>query len=174
MGLTSSGVFPQIDRGRTIPHGIQIMWIAGIGVQLRPPERGQLSPFELGDEKDLAARADRLEIGGLVDGTIDRDGGFFDEMLAQTGVEFVHRFDDAAQVFGLDRKFAHAASVPPAEAGGEDDARSHRSSLSSNRHGRAPSRGPSADGLVPWASTGQPERSRRFAWMPRTNPGMTG
>jgi hypothetical protein len=37
-----------------------------------------------------------------VNGTIDRDGGFFDEMLTQGGVEFVHRLDDAAQVFGLD------------------------------------------------------------------------
>src|SRR5271166_4219009 len=42
MGATSSGVFPQIDRWRTIPHGIQIMRIADIiGVQLRPPERGE-------------------------------------------------------------------------------------------------------------------------------------
>jgi len=72
--------------------------------------------------------------------TIDRDGGFFDEMLTQGGVEFVHRLDDAAQVFGLDRKFAH--TVEAAESRGEDHPRGHRSSLSSNRPGRVPSYGP--------------------------------
>jgi hypothetical protein len=35
-------------------------------------------------------------------------------VMAQAGVELVHRFDDAAQVSGLDREFAHAAGVPPA------------------------------------------------------------
>jgi hypothetical protein len=34
-----------------------------------------------------------------VDGAVDRDGGFFDEMLAEAGVEAVHFLDDAAQVF---------------------------------------------------------------------------
>ena len=48
-------------------------------------QRDRLSAFELRDEEDLATGADRLEIGGLVDGTIDRDGGFFGEMLAQVG-----------------------------------------------------------------------------------------
>jgi hypothetical protein len=43
---------------------------------------GALSPFELGDEEDLAAGADRLEIGGLVDLTVDGDGGFFFEVVA--------------------------------------------------------------------------------------------
>jgi hypothetical protein len=60
-----------------------------------------LSAFELGDKEDLAARADRLEMGGLVDRAIHRDGGFFDEVLAQTGVEPVHRLDDTAQVPSL-------------------------------------------------------------------------
>jgi hypothetical protein len=33
-----------------------------------------------------------------VNGAVDRDGGFFDEMLAEAGVEAVHLLDDAAQV----------------------------------------------------------------------------
>jgi hypothetical protein len=37
--------------------------------------------LKFGDEEDFAAFADRLEIGGLVDGTVDRDGSFFFEML---------------------------------------------------------------------------------------------
>ena len=82
--------------------------------------------FEFGDEEDLATRADRLEIGGLVEGAVDRDGGFFFEVMAQARVELVHRLDDAAQVSGFDLKFAHAAGVAPAEAGGEDYACGHR------------------------------------------------
>ena len=35
-----------------------------------------LPAFEFGDEEDLAAFADRLEIGGLVDRAVDCDGGF--------------------------------------------------------------------------------------------------
>src|SRR5260370_18475651 len=58
-------------------------------------------PFELGDEKDLAAFADRLEIGGLVDRAVDRDGGFFDEVLAEAGGEAVPFPEDAPQVPGL-------------------------------------------------------------------------
>jgi hypothetical protein len=41
--------------------------------------------FELGDEKDLAAGADRLEIGGLVDLAVNRDGGFLLELVADAG-----------------------------------------------------------------------------------------
>jgi hypothetical protein len=41
-----------------------------------------LPSFELGDEEDFAAFADRLEIGGLVERAVDSDGGFFFEMLA--------------------------------------------------------------------------------------------
>jgi hypothetical protein len=33
--------------------------------------------------------ADRLEIGGLVDLTVDRDGGFFFEVMAEAGVKRV-------------------------------------------------------------------------------------
>ena len=92
-------------------------------------EAAGLSPFELGDEKDLGAWAERLEVGGLVEGTVDCDGGFFFEMLPQAGVELVHRLDDTAQVLGFDLEFAHPAGVPPAEAGGKHDAcpvRGHR------------------------------------------------
>src|SRR6516164_2882632 len=84
------------------------------------------APFELGDEEDFAAGSDRLEIGGLVDLAVDRDGGFFFEVVPEAGVEAIHFPDDAAQVFGLDLEFAHAAGVAPAEAGGEHDSRGHR------------------------------------------------
>jgi addiction module RelE/StbE family toxin len=83
------------------------------------------TPFELWDEEDLAARADRLEIGGLVDRAVDCDDGFFFAVVAQAGVELVHRLDDAAQVPGLDLKFAHPAGVAAAEPCGEDDPGSH-------------------------------------------------
>jgi hypothetical protein len=46
-------------------------------------------------------------------------------MLADAGVEPVHRLDDAAQISGLDGEFAHAAGVAAAEAGGEDNPRGH-------------------------------------------------
>jgi hypothetical protein len=85
-----------------------------------------LSAFELGDEADLAARADRAQIGGLVDGAADRDGGLFLEVVAEAGLELIHRLDDAAQVPRLDREFAHPAGVPPAEPGGKDDSCGHR------------------------------------------------
>jgi len=89
-------------------------------------QRGRLSSsFELGDEEDLGARAERLEIGGLVEGAVDRDGGFLFEVVAQARVELVHRLDDCAQVFRLDREFAHPAGVAAAKAGGEDDPRGH-------------------------------------------------
>src|SRR5215469_17725203 len=74
-----------------------------------------LSALELGDEEDFAAFADRLEIGGLMEGAVDRDGGLLFEMLTEAGVEAVHLLDDAAQVFGLDLEFAHAAGVAAAE-----------------------------------------------------------
>ena len=106
--------------------------------------RLKLPPFELGDEEDLAARADRLEIGGLVDLAVDCDGGFFLEVVAEAGIEPVHFLDNTAQVFGLDRKFAHAAGVPPAEAGGEDHPRSHRPApFCSHSHSGRPSPPPS-------------------------------
>jgi len=98
------------------------MCIAGGGGKVR--ERSP--PFEFGDEEDFAAFADRLEIGGLVDGAVDGDGGFFFEALAEAGVEAVHCFDDAAQVLGLDREFAHAAGVAAAEPGCELNPRGHR------------------------------------------------
>src|SRR5438270_14003981 len=88
-----------------------------------------LSPFELGDEEDLAARANRLEIGGLVDGAVDRDGGFFFEVMAEAGVELVHRLYDAAQVAGLDLKFVHPAGVAAAEPGGEHNPGGHCAAL---------------------------------------------
>jgi hypothetical protein len=43
---------------------------------------GALSPFELGDQEELGARADRLEIGGFVDLAVDGDGGFLFEVVA--------------------------------------------------------------------------------------------
>ena len=64
-----------------------------------------------------------------MEGAVDRDGGLFFEVVAQSGVELVHRLDDAAQISGLDLKFAYSAGVAAAEPGGEDDARSHYSSL---------------------------------------------
>jgi hypothetical protein len=70
--------------------------------------RRTFTPLELRNEKDLAALGDRLEIGSLVDRAVDRDGGFFFQVQAQAGVEAVHFLDDAAQVPGLDREFAHA------------------------------------------------------------------
>src|SRR5215469_982089 len=86
----------------------------------KPWTRPPLSPFEFGDEEDFTAFADRLEIGGLVDRAVDRDGGFFFEVFAETGVEAVHLLDDAAQVLRLDGEFAHPAGVAAAEARGED------------------------------------------------------
>jgi hypothetical protein len=56
----------------------------------------------LGDEEDFAAGADRLEIGGFVDLAVDRDGGFFFEMVAEAGLAFIHFSNDAAQVFDTD------------------------------------------------------------------------
>jgi hypothetical protein len=61
-----------------------------------------------------------------VEGTVDRDGGFLLEVLAQVGVELVHGLDDAAQVPGLDGEFAHAAGVAAAETRGEDNPRGPR------------------------------------------------
>ena len=58
-----------------------------------------------------------------MEGTVDRDGGFFFEVVAETRVELVHRLDDAAQVLGLDLKFTHPTGVTAAEPGGKDDAR---------------------------------------------------
>src|SRR5215469_15102226 len=78
-----------------------------------------LSPFELWDEEDFAPLADRLIVGGLVKGAVDRDGGFLFEMLTEAGVEAVHLLDDAAQVLGLDCNFPHAAGVAAAKTGRE-------------------------------------------------------
>src|SRR5262245_5808778 len=84
-----------------------------------------LPAFELGNEEDLATFADRLKIGGLVEGAVDRDGGFFFEVQAEAGVAAVHFPDDPAQVLRLDGEFAHPAGVAAAEPRGEDDARGH-------------------------------------------------
>jgi hypothetical protein len=86
----------------------------------------RLAALELRDKEDLAAFADWLEEGGLVDLTVDRDGRFFDEVLAETGVEAVHFPDDATQVFGFDREFPHAAGIAAAEPGREQNPRGHR------------------------------------------------
>src|SRR6201987_3713714 len=85
-----------------------------------------LAPFEFGDEENFAAFADRLEIGGFVDRAIDRDGGFFFEMLAEPRIEAGHGLDDPAQIFRLDLEFAHAAGIAAAEPGGEHDPRGHQ------------------------------------------------
>jgi len=87
--------------------------------------RSSSSTLKLGDEEDFAAFADRLEIGGLVERAVDRYSGFFDEVFAEAGVEAVHFLDDAAQILGLDREFAHAAGVAAAEPAGEDNPRGH-------------------------------------------------
>jgi hypothetical protein len=106
--------------------------------------RGTLPSLEFGDEEDFATFADRLEVGGLVDCAVDRDGGFFDEMLAEAGVEAVHFLDDAAQVLGLDRELALAAGVAAAEPAGERNPRGHyNASLWLYPHRPSPS------GLVP-------------------------
>src|SRR6267142_5489831 len=102
----------------------KLYW-SGVILQRADRQYEESATFEFGDEEDLATRADRLEIGGLVEGAVDRDGGFFFEVMAQARVELVHRLDDAAQVSGFDLKFAHAAGVAAAEAGGEDYARGH-------------------------------------------------
>ena len=74
-------------------------------------------------------------------------------MLAEAGVELVHRLDDAAQVLGLDREFAHAAGVPPAEAGGTHDPGGHG----------------------PLAPCGAPaDRNRTFHPLGRARPGRPG
>src|SRR5215813_13673309 len=108
------------------------LWLGAADPSIRVPKvvaampSPALSPFQLGDEEDLGAWAERLEIGGLVESAIDRDGGFFFEMVSQARVELVHRFDDPPQVLGLDRELAHPAGVAAAKAGGEDDACGHR------------------------------------------------
>src|ERR1700751_1351012 len=79
------------------------------------PARGPLAPFEFGDEEDFAPLPDRLEISGLVDGAVDRDGGFLYKVLAEAGVEAVHFPDNAAQVPRFDGEFAHAAGVAATE-----------------------------------------------------------
>src|ERR1700730_16538114 len=83
------------------------------------------SPFELGDEEHLATRADRLEIGGLVERAVNGDGGLLLKVMAQAGEKLVHRLDDPAQILGLDLKFAYPAGVAAAEPGGEDNPRGH-------------------------------------------------
>src|SRR5579863_718857 len=73
------------------------------GVAPAAGERSGSAAFELGDEENLAARPHRLEIGGLVmDRAVDRDGGFFDEMLAEPGIEPVERLQDVAHRLRLD------------------------------------------------------------------------
>ena len=44
---------------------------------------GPSAAFEFGNEENLAAGLDRLEIGGFVDLAVDRDGGLFFEVVAQ-------------------------------------------------------------------------------------------
>src|SRR3984893_11394184 len=109
--------------------------------------RRNSAAFKFGDEEDLAAFADRLEIGGLVERAVDGDGGFFFEVVAETRVELVHGLDDAAQIPGLDGEFAHPAGVPPAEAGGKHDARL----VCSHRTNRPPRRGRGR--RAPWGAT---------------------
>jgi hypothetical protein len=43
---------------------------------------------------------------------------FFHEMLAQSGIELVHRFDNTAQVLCLESEFAHPADAALAEPRG--------------------------------------------------------
>ena len=75
-----------------------------------------LAPFDLRDEENFAAWAQRLQIANLMDFTIvNRDGGFLFETDAQTGVELIKRFDVTAQVSRLNRKFACAVGRAAAE-----------------------------------------------------------
>ena len=55
---------------------------AGLAAEHRDRTMRPLTTFELGDKEDLRARADRLEIGGLMDGTVDCDGSFLFEVVA--------------------------------------------------------------------------------------------
>ena len=64
-----------------------------------------LTPFELGDEEDLAAGADRLKIGGLVDLAVDRDGGFLFEVVAEAIDQFYERPTNTPGDIALDLGF---------------------------------------------------------------------
>src|SRR6266704_6282752 len=102
--------------------------------------------FELRAETDLAALADRLEVGDLVDLAVDRDGGLLFQVLAEAGLAPVHFLDHIAQGLGLARELPHAAGVFPAEAARQDDAcgsNGHRVTLRGRWQGRRP----------PWAAT---------------------
>src|SRR5690348_9433065 len=109
--------------------------------------------FELGDEEDFAALADRLVIGDVVDFAVDRDGGFLLQMLAEPGVAAIHLLDHVAQGLGFDLEFPRAAGVPAAETARQNDARGsdrHRTGPASGLRTmpRAPRRGQPA----PWAA----------------------
>ena len=54
---------------------------------------GPSAAFEFGDEEDFTTGTDRLEIGGLVDLAVDRDGGLFFEVVTEPRVELVHLAD---------------------------------------------------------------------------------
>src|SRR5215472_2583404 len=76
--------------------------------------------FQLGDEEDLAALAQLLEVPGLVvDLAVDRDGRLRFEMLAEPGIHLIERLDDVAQALRLDLELPPAAGIAAAEAARE-------------------------------------------------------
>src|SRR5712691_1637636 len=78
--------------------------------------------FELGDEEDLAAPADFLEVGRLiVDRAVDRDGGFLDEVFAEAGVAAIELLEHVAHRRRFDVELPHAAGVAPAETARQRD-----------------------------------------------------
>src|SRR5579862_2564925 len=87
----------------------------GIRAARRPPWAGSAA-FELGDEEDFAALTDRLVVSDLVDLAVDRDGGFFLQVLAEAGIAPIHFLNHVAQDLCLDLELPHAAGVAPAEA----------------------------------------------------------
>src|SRR4051812_7742620 len=74
-------------------------------------DEAALTALDLRDEEHLGARRDRLEVAGLVDRAVDRDGGLLLQVLAQTGEQPVHLPDNAAEVLRLDLELRHAAGV---------------------------------------------------------------
>src|SRR5215472_4950287 len=60
-----------------------------------------LTALDLRNEEHLRPGRDRLEIAGLVDRPVDRDGGLLLQVLAQPRKQPVHLADDPAQVLRL-------------------------------------------------------------------------
>src|ERR1700683_3848907 len=95
--------FPRGMSGRSMAPAYR----RGGGFSVRPLRRQRPSAaFELGDEEHLAALTQLLEVsGGVVDRTIDRDGGLLLEVVAEPRIHLVERLDDVAQGARLDFEF---------------------------------------------------------------------